>query len=82
MFRSVPGPDGKPNPPNIKPPRIRQVSVPTTLSGGEYTAITGITNEETKTKELYRHPLIIPQIVILDPAVTLHTPEWLWVLAF
>jgi len=78
MFRSVPGPEGKPNPPNIKPPRIRQVSVPTTLSGGEYTAITGITNEETKTKELYRHPLIIPQIVILDPAVTLHTPEWLW----
>jgi len=46
--------------------------------GGEFTAISGITNEETKTKELYRHPKIIPQIVILDPAVTLHTPEWLW----
>jgi len=77
-FRSVPGPDGKPNPPNIKPPKVRQVSMPTTLSGGEFTAISGITNEETKTKELYRHPLIVPQIVILDPAVTLHTPEWLW----
>lgn len=78
MFRSVPGPTGKPQPPDINAPQIRQVSVPTTLSGGEYTAISGITNEETKTKELYRHPKIIPQIVILDPAVTLHTPEWLW----
>jgi len=78
VFRSVPGPNGKPHSPNIKPPIVRQVSVPTTLSGGEFTAITGITNEETMTKELYRHPLIIPQAVILDPAVTVHTPEWLW----
>jgi len=78
LFRSIPGPDGKPQSPDINPPQIRQVSVPTTLSGGEFTAITGITNEETKTKELYRHPLIVPQIVILDPAITIHTPEWLW----
>jgi len=78
MFRSVPGPDGKPQAPDITPPQVRQVSVPTTLSGGEFTAISGVTNEETKTKELYRHPYIIPQIVILDPAITLHTPEWLW----
>jgi len=78
IFRSVSGPDGKPQPPDINPPQVRQISVPTTLSGGEFTAISGITNEETKTKELYRHPKIIPQIVILDPAVTLHTPEWLW----
>jgi len=78
MFRSVPGPDGKPHPPNINPPSVRQVSIPTTLSGGEFSAIAGITNEETKTKELYRHPLIIPQAVIMDPAITVHTPEWLW----
>jgi Iron-containing alcohol dehydrogenase len=29
-------------------------------------------------KELLRHPRIIPSAVILDPAITVHTPEWLW----
>jgi maleylacetate reductase len=29
-------------------------------------------------KELFRHPRIIPAAVILDPAITLHTPEWLF----
>jgi alcohol dehydrogenase class IV len=27
---------------------------------------------------LFRHPLIIPRAVMLDPAITVHTPEWLW----
>jgi maleylacetate reductase len=27
---------------------------------------------------LFRHPLIIPRAVVLDPAITVHTPEWLW----
>ena len=30
-----------------------------------------------KVKELFRHPRIIPRAVVLDPAVTVHTPEWL-----
>jgi maleylacetate reductase len=29
-------------------------------------------------KESYGHPLMMPQAVILDPAVTAHTPEWLF----
>jgi maleylacetate reductase len=29
-------------------------------------------------KELFRHPRIVPQAVALDPAITVHTPEWLW----
>ena len=29
-------------------------------------------------KESYSHPQAIPRTVILDPAVTVHTPEWLW----
>jgi maleylacetate reductase len=29
-------------------------------------------------KELFRHPRIIPAAVILDPAITVHTPEWLF----
>jgi maleylacetate reductase len=29
-------------------------------------------------KESFAHPLMMPQAVILDPAVTTHTPEWLF----
>lgn len=61
------------------PPTVRQVSVPTTLSGGEFSALAGVTDERTKTKELFKHPTVVPQTVILDPAVTVHTPEWLWI---
>jgi alcohol dehydrogenase class IV len=57
---------------------VRQIAVPTTLSGGEFSAISGVTDERTKTKELFRHPQIIPSAVVLDPVVTVHTPEWLW----
>ena len=61
-----------------KPVTVRQISVPTTLSGGEFSAIAGVTDERTKIKEMFRHPLTVPHSVILDPAVTVHTPEWLW----
>jgi len=59
-------------------PSVRQISVPTTLSGGEFSAIAGVTDERTKVKELLRHPRIVPSAVILDPAISVHTPEWLW----
>ena len=62
---------------DLKPPTVRQISIPTTLSAGEFSAIAGVTNEETKVKEMFRHPLTIPQAVILDPEVTRHTPMWL-----
>ena len=29
-------------------------------------------------KESYAHPLMMPRTVILDPAATVHTPEWLF----
>ena len=62
----------------IKPPTVRQVSIPTTLSAGEFSGLAGVTDEAMKVKEMYRHPLTIPQAVILDPDVTRHTPEWLF----
>ncbi len=77
-LRAVKGADGQMGPPPVKPPLVRQITVPTTLSAGEFSAISGVTDERTKVKELFRHPGIIPQIVVLDPAVTVHTPEWLW----
>jgi maleylacetate reductase len=62
----------------FRPPTIRQISVPTTLSAGEFSGISGVTNEATRVKELFRHPMVIPAAVILDPALTVHTPEWLF----
>ena len=77
-LRAVKGPDGVVGPPPMKLPEIRQIAVPTTLSGGEFSAISGVTDERTKVKELFRHPCIMASAVILDPAITRHTPEWLW----
>jgi alcohol dehydrogenase class IV len=62
----------------IKPPKVRQISVPTTLSAGEFSGISGVTDERTKVKELFRQPDIIPRAVVLDAAVTRHTPMWLF----
>ena len=65
-------------PPAMTAPAVRQVSVPTTIAGGEFSANAGVTNTRSKVKEMLRHPLAIPRAVILDPAITLHTPEWLF----
>ena len=77
-YRPVKGPDGALGPPPCTPPSVRQITVPTTLSAGEFSAIAGVTDEQRRVKELFRHPQIIPRIVVLDPAVTVHTPQWLW----
>ena len=64
--------------PPMTAPRVRQISVPTTIAGGEFSAIAGVTNARTKVKEMLRHHLVMPRAVILDPAITVHTPEWLF----
>jgi maleylacetate reductase len=77
-LRPVKGPDGALGPPPCNAPTVRQIAVPTTLSAGEFSAIAGVTDERTRVKELFRHPRIIPRAVVLDPAITAHTPEWLF----
>ena len=64
--------------PPMTAPKVRQISVPTTIAGGEFSANAGVTNTATRVKESVRHPLVIPRAVILDPAITLHTPDWLF----
>src|SRR5258705_8120583 len=64
--------------PPMQPPVVRQISVPTTIAGGEFSHIAGVTNERTKVKEMLRHDLVIPRAAILDPFITVHTPEWLF----
>ncbi|QDW40616.1 iron-containing alcohol dehydrogenase [Bradyrhizobium sp. KBS0727] len=60
------------------PLRLRMIAIPTTLSGAEFTAYAGGSDLDQGIKEGYGHPEMIPLSVILDPAITTHTPEQLW----
>jgi maleylacetate reductase len=64
--------------PPLAAPAVRQISVPTTIAGGEFSSIAGVTNEKTRVKEALRHPLLMPRATILDPWLSVHTPEWLF----
>jgi alcohol dehydrogenase class IV len=72
------GPDGRRVDPDIKPSPVRQVVVPTTLSGAEFSNLGGGTDPRTRLKHSFTGADIGARSVILDPAVTVHTPEWLW----
>src|SRR5262245_61596448 len=64
--------------PEMNAPIVRQISVPTTIAGGEFSSIAGVTDRSTHVKQMLRHPLVVPRVTILDPAITVHTPEWLF----
>ncbi len=68
--------DGTTVRPPVRPPPLRSTAIPTTLSAGEFTAMAGCTDPVAQAKQSYAHPLMMPRAVILDPAVSVHTPEW------
>jgi maleylacetate reductase len=70
--------DGSLRRPSYHPPSVASVIIPTTLSAGEFSALAGCTDTVRQVKQMYVHPQAAPRTVILDPAVTVHTPEWLW----
>ncbi|MBT4855425.1 MAG: iron-containing alcohol dehydrogenase [Halieaceae bacterium] len=59
-------------------PDIRVICCPTTLSGGEFNTMGGVTDDRENKKQGYTHRMMAPIAIVLDPALTLHTPEWLW----
>jgi alcohol dehydrogenase class IV len=61
-----------------RPSPVRQVAIPTTLSGSEFSNLGGGTDVRTRIKHSFTGADIGPRSVILDPAITLHTPAWLW----
>jgi maleylacetate reductase len=70
--------DGTTYRPPIKTPAVRSIMIPTTLSAGDYTASAGCTDTARNVKESYSHPMMMAKSVVLDPATTVHTPEWLF----
>jgi len=62
----------------FRSPAVRQIAIPSTLNGGEYNAAALVTDERHKLKQIFFHPQMSPVAIILDPALTLHTPSNLW----
>ena len=61
-----------------KPPTVPIISVPTSLSGGEYNHRGGGSNDDNHRKYSFSHPTKGPALAILDPELTTTTPEHWW----
>ncbi|MCD5422443.1 iron-containing alcohol dehydrogenase [Rhodococcus pyridinivorans] len=70
--------DGTRQVPDSPPPPLRQIVVPTTLSGAEFSDLAGCVDPITKVKQLFTAPFIGSAAVVLDPVTTLATPDELW----
>jgi len=64
--------------PYVSSPPLRQIAAPTTLSGAEFSDLSGCVDTSTQLKQLFSGAEIGPATVILDPAITVHTPMDLW----
>ena len=64
--------------PAISSPPFRQIIVPTTLSGAEFSDLAGCVDTDTQVKQLFTSAEMGSAAVILDPALTVHTPKNLW----
>lgn len=58
--------------------RVPQIHVPTTLSSGEWTPAAGMTGDVAGVKTYVADPRMAPFAIVLDPEITLHTPDELW----
>jgi alcohol dehydrogenase class IV len=64
--------------PEVKKAAVPVISIPTTLSGGEYQALAGGTNDQTHQKHGFRHGTVGPSLVVLDSELTTTTPDKFW----
>ncbi|RAH70224.1 iron-containing alcohol dehydrogenase [Aspergillus aculeatinus CBS 121060] len=71
-------PTGPSQSPDLHPPSIPIISIPTSLSAGEYSSFAGATHDTTRRKHTFRYPIRGPGLVILDPALTTTTPARVW----
>ena len=56
-----------------------QVSIPTTLSAGEFNLGGGnVLDDQAGHKIRVRHPGLYAHLIVLDPVMTEGTPNWLW----
>ncbi|WP_420994884.1 iron-containing alcohol dehydrogenase [Cupriavidus sp. 30B13] len=74
--RDVAAMDALLDPAAISPPAnpVRLVSVSTTLSAAEFTAVAGVTEMTARAKQVFAHELLVARTAILDAAATRLTP--------
>lgn len=53
---------------------IRVIAVPTTLSAAEFTWFGGAYDPERQVKEAFSNAMMMPQVIVMDPGMTLETP--------
>lgn len=64
--------------PRLTRPKLPVIAIPTTLSAGEFSSAMGITNDATGQKDKFIDAGVVPRMVILDPVMTIETPDRLW----
>ena len=62
---------------NVKPPTVKLIVVPTSLSASEWNAVSSATNSERK-KQHFGTPEASPDLILLDPEVASTSPKMLW----
>lgn len=58
--------------------RIRNIAIPTTLSGAEFASLAGALNTELRQKQGYNHPQLAPVAILFDAQLAAATPSRLW----
>ncbi|KAJ5579595.1 uncharacterized protein N7459_005580 [Penicillium hispanicum] len=63
---------------SIHAPTVPIISVPTSLSAGEYSNFAGGTDDRSRRKFSFQAPLRGPELIILDPILAQTTPDSIW----
>jgi alcohol dehydrogenase len=77
-YRARQSGDGRVLMPQDPGPLLPVFTVATALSGAEHTDMTGITDDETRVKHVFRFADLAPRAVILDAEMARYTPAPLW----
>jgi alcohol dehydrogenase class IV len=63
---------------DLRTPSVPVINIPTSLSGGEYSPFAGATDKRTDQKRSFAHPDMGADLIILDPVLSVSTPERIW----
>ncbi|KAK1061625.1 hypothetical protein LTR74_010886 [Friedmanniomyces endolithicus] len=70
--------ESKDVPSEIAKPTVPLITIPTSLSGGEYFSLAGGTEDSTHHKHGFLHSGMGARLIILDPGLCRTTPEYHW----
>ena len=68
-----------PQHPAVKGSTTPMISIPTTLSSGEYNSYGACTSDMTLNKQIYSNPTHEPRLVVVDSDLALTTPARVWI---